>query len=176
MPEVNDVSKISQLTAEEIDKNAGEFIKKYASLIDSGYTIADLMGITEEQMEALYSLAYQNYVTKNYEDALKVFRVLVLYDQTEQKFTMGLAATYQELGQYEKAAEIYATSCVQSGLKDPEPMYFSGICLLKAGKRSDAIAAFKSLDSMGREGNANDDRFKAKGKNLLKVIETVKEL
>lgn len=176
MSKDNNISDISMATAAGADKDALEFIKKYASLIESGYTIADLMGITEDQMEALYSVAYQNFVTKNYEDAAKVFKVLVLYDQTEQKYTMGLAATLQELGQYEKAADIYATACVQSGLKDPEPMYFSGICLLKAGKRSEAIAAFQSLDSMGRDGNTNDERFKTKGKNLLKVIETVKEL
>ncbi len=164
------------MTSEEIDFNASEFIKKYAELIASGYTIADLMNIDSEKMEALYSLAYQNYVTRNFDDALKVFRVLVLYDQTEMKYTMGLAATYQELGEYQKAADVYAAAAVQSGLVDPEPMYFAAICLLKAGRRADAVFSLKSLASMGREGNPSDEKFKTKGQNLLKVIEKVKEL
>lgn len=170
---MSDDKKMSQA---EIDQSAKDFVKKYAEFIEHGYTVADLVGITPEQMEALYSLAYQNYVTRNFEDALKVFKVLVLYDQGERKYTMGLAATYQELGEYEKAANVYSIACVQSGLIDPEPMYFAAICMLKAGKRDDAIVALKSMDVMGRKDNANDVKFKNKGLNLLKVIETVKEL
>lgn len=160
----------------EIDASAEDFVKHFVEFIGKGYTIADLMQISPDRMEALYSLAYQNYVTKNYEDALKVFKVLVLYDQSEQKYTMGLAATEQDMGDYVKAANTYSLACLQTGLKDPEPMYFAAICLLKAGQKEDAIVALKSLETMGREGNANDEKFKLKGLNLLKVMENFKEL
>ena len=53
---------------------------------------------------------------------------------------------------------------------------FAAICLLKAGRRADAVFSLKSLASMGREGNPSDEKFKTKGQNLLKVIEKVKEL
>jgi type III secretion system low calcium response chaperone LcrH/SycD len=160
----------------ETDASAEDFVKHFAEFIEKGYTIADLMHISPDRMEALYSLAYQNYVTKNYEDALKVFKVLVLYDQSEQKYTMGLAATEQDMGDYVKAANTYSLACLQTGLKDPEPMYFAAICLLKAGQKEDAVVALKSLETMGREGNANDEKFKLKGLNLLKVMENFKEL
>ncbi|MBQ3683914.1 SycD/LcrH family type III secretion system chaperone [Succinimonas sp.] len=169
-----DDTKVTSPAAD--DEAAEEFVKHFAEFIEKGYTIADLMNISPERMEALYSLAYQNYVTKNYEDALKVFKVLVLYDQSEQKYTMGLAATEQDMGDYVKAANTYSLACLQSGLKDPEPMYFAAICLLKAGQKEDAVVALKSLETMGREGNTNDEKFKQKGLNLLKVMENFKEL
>ncbi len=152
------------------------FISSFTQYFDSGYTLADLMNIPEENMEALYSLAYQNFTAKNYKDAIAVFKVLVLYDQTEKKYTMGLAASYQQSGEFQQAADAYSMACVQSGLKDPEPMYFASVCLLKLGKKDEAVASLESMEFMGREDHPEDEKFKAKGLNLLNVIKNLKEL
>lgn len=142
------------------------------SLLSEGYTLSDLAGLQPEQMENLYALAYQYYNADNYEDARNIFRALCLYDPSEEKYFMGLAASEQGLGNYQQASDLYATAAVLSGLKDPQPMYYAAVCLLKAGKKDEAILALRSLELMGREGKhaKQDESFLRKGRTLLQAL------
>ncbi|MBU3826310.1 MAG: hypothetical protein IAA31_02300 [Candidatus Anaerobiospirillum merdipullorum] len=54
-------------------------------------------------------------------------------------------------------------------------MYFAAICLLKQGKRDEAISALESIELMGREGEPNDQVYKNKAAELLKVIKADQE-
>lgn len=142
------------------------------ALLNKGYTIADLKGVTPEQMEALYALGYQYYNSDDYENAGNIFKALCLFDPSDERYAMGYAACLQELKEYRRAADMYSLCCVLSGLKDPKPMYYAALCLLKAGERDNAVVALQSLEVMGREGKdaAQDQAFKEKGAQLLKVL------
>ena len=83
-------------------------VEDFVALLKSGGAIADVAGITDEQLESLYALAYQNYAVKSYLDAKNIFRALCLYDHTQQRFYMGLAASQQGLGEYADAAQSYS--------------------------------------------------------------------
>lgn len=143
------------------------------SLLGKGYSLADLAGVRPEQMEALYALAYQYYNAGNFEDAANIFKGLCLYDAADERFFMGLAACQQSLKQYRAAADTYSVCCVLSGLKDPKPMYYAALCLLKDGRKDDAVVALQSLAIMGREGGAaqEDELFLQKGRDLLKILQ-----
>ena len=136
--------------------------------------VALLAGITDEQLESLYALAYQNYAVKSYLDAKNIFRALCLYDHTQQRFYMGLAASQQGLGEYADAAQSYSFACFISGLKDPKPMYYAAICLLKSGKKDDAIAALESIEIMGRDENSEDRKFKQQALSLKNILKDQK--
>ncbi len=142
------------------------------TLLNKGYSIADLAGVTPDQMDVLYALAYKYYNAESYTEARNIFKALCLYDSTEQKYFMGLAASEQGLHNYDKAAQFYSVCCVLSGLKDPKPMYYAALCLLRAGKKDDAMAALESMSIMGRAGDkaAEDDKFKEKGSKLLETL------
>ncbi len=142
-------------------------------LLKEGYTFADMQGVEPQQLEALYALGYQYYNAQNYEDAAKVFQGLCLYEPTEERFFMGLAACEQSLKHYERAADIYSVCCVLSGLTDPKPMYYAALCLLKANRQADAVTALQSLEIMGRDGKfkQQDDEFLTKGRELLALLQ-----
>lgn len=142
------------------------------SLLKEGYSFADMQGIDPDKLEPVYALAYQYYNSDSIEDAAKLFRGLCLYQPSEQKYFMGLAACEQKLKHYTQAADLYSVCCVLSGLKDPQPMYYAAVCLLKAGKRDEAITALQSLSIMGREGDKaeQDAEFLHKGKELLAIL------
>ncbi|MBO8416307.1 MAG: SycD/LcrH family type III secretion system chaperone [Proteobacteria bacterium] len=144
------------------------------SLLGEGYSLADLAGVKPEQMEALYALAYQYYNAENFEDAANIFKALCLYDPSDERFFMGLAACQQSLKQYKIAADTYSVCSVLSGLKDPKPMYFAALCLLKDGRRDEAVVALKSLEIMGRDGEFADEdhNYMNKGAQLLQVLES----
>ena len=61
---------LSKMTDEQIEKTAKAFL-------DMG-TVRELKGITDAEMEAVYSMGFSFYNTGRYDDAEKVFRFLVL--------------------------------------------------------------------------------------------------
>lgn len=140
------------------------------SMMGQGYTLAELKGVKPEQMEALYAIALNNYKAENYEDALPLFQMLSIYAATESKYLMGLAACEQELGKYEMAAETFANAAIMSGLKDPQPMYFAALNLLKQQRKDDAITTLEVVDIMGRPDHPEDEVYKTKALNLLKLL------
>ena len=60
------------------------------------------------------------------------------------------------------------------GLKDPKPMYYAAICLLKSGKKDDAIAALESIEIMGRDENSEDRKFKQQALSLKNILKDQK--
>lgn len=156
-----------------MDKNNDKVVVplvEVARLLSKGNTLAQLASITDEQMDALYALAYQYYNAKNYSDALKIFKVLSIYDSSNEKYYMGVASCEHGLKNYEKAADMYSLACALGGLIDPKPMFFAAICLLKVNQKDRATVALESTKIMGRENNSEDADFKKKAEELLKIL------
>ena len=55
------------------------------SLIEKGATLKQLKGVSNGELEAVYSLAYGYYRTGRYEEAGKLFQFLVLFDHLDRK-------------------------------------------------------------------------------------------
>ena len=140
-----------------------------------GYRIADLAGMTQEQLDAMYALAYQLYQADNFKDAAAIFQGLVLFDSSNSDYLMGLASSEQGLEHYERASDLFAMVCAHSGMTDPKPMYYSCICALKNGERDKAILGLKTtIEVIGaRGGNAEDELYLTKCRELLKLLQSV---
>lgn len=148
-------------------------VEQVAELIANGASIGSLIGMDEERLEILYAVAYSLYNSEKYDEAVKVFRALCVYDGTQVRFWIGLGGCLQQLGNLEDAAEVYAMGATMSGLKDPEPMFYAAQCFLKLKRREDAINTLRFIDIMGREGDMHDTEFKNKAKSLIEVLENV---
>ena len=53
-------------------------------------------------------------------------------------------------------------------------MYYAAICLLKSGKKDDAIAALESIEIMGRDENSEDRKFKQQALSLKNILKDQK--
>ena len=60
--------------------------------VNQGVTLKEIHGISDEQMEGLYGLAYQFYNQGRLDEAEKFFKFLCIYDFYSVDFLMGLAA------------------------------------------------------------------------------------
>lgn len=158
------------MTSDNKSKKVQVPLVDVALLLSKGNTLANLANVSDEQMESLYALAYQYYNAQNYADALKIFKILAIYDSADERFFMGIASCEQGLGNYESAADFYSLACALGGLIDPKPMYYCAICLLKVNQKDRAKVALESTTIMGREGNKSDAEFKEKSTELLKII------
>ena len=151
---------LTKLTAEQIEKAAKGFA-------DMG-TVRELKGITDSEMEAIYSLGYSFYTTGRYEDAEKVFRFLVLFDHLNQKYWTGLGAVYQVEKRYSEAITAYGYASFLD-LKNPKPQYFAAECFAALGDKSNALSAIAALETycpnsteLGRDYLAKAADLKAK--------------
>ena len=111
---------------EEAQENTNELFR----ILGDGGSFGDLYGIDEERLEAVYSVAHTLYGNGKFEDAATMFRFLCLMEHAEERYWMGLGATEQMLGNYEKALEAYAQATLLD-IDDPRPQIQAGYCLIK---------------------------------------------
>lgn len=110
-------------------------LKRYES-------VKNILGMSDESAESLYSQAYLLYNTGKYKDAMQVFRLLTLIDPTESKYIMGLAACFHMMKEYRTASSSYALVSVLDPM-NPIPYYHSSDCHLQTG---DKISAMTMLE------------------------------
>lgn len=146
---------------------------KIATLLEilaQGGSLASVQGISQEQVEAFYALAYAQYEAGNYDNALKIFNALVLLNSTDVRFYMGQAACCQALKKYENAIEIYSRAFFIDGLKNPEILYNSAMCFLKLGQRQEALDLLEHVDNFASPDNERHQLFLKRCKQLVLLL------
>ena len=89
-------------------------------LIERRSTLKQMKGITNAELEAVYTLAFGYYRTGKFDEALKLFQFLVMFDHLNAKYWMGLGAVQQVLKDYSNAVVSYGY-CSFLKLDDPRP-------------------------------------------------------
>jgi len=151
-------------------KDLVEFIRSQTELVQNGATIAELRGITPEQLEAVYSVGFNFYKTGRYDEAEKVFRPLMLLDFYNAKYAFAFASSLQAQRKFEQATRAYAMVTILDA-EDPRPLYHTAECMLALGDQEQALAA---LDMMQELAVAKDERSRtyiAKGIALKAKLE-----
>ena len=166
MTQTNAASAEKEIKAEDIEAIVNAMAK--------GATPSDVAGVSQEKLEALYTLGHHLYSSGNFGDAETAFKALCLYDYHDPRFWLGLGAALQAQNKYELATEVYAMAGLNTGLADPTPFYYAGLCFLKQGKLEEAEGAWKSLNVMGEPGNPYHEAVKAKAAGMLAALEASK--
>lgn len=144
--------------------------KLVAGLMD-GHTISQVTGVSEETLEGLYALAHGLYTSGSFKDAHVVFQALCIYNPNDYRFWMGLGGSRQGLEQYQAAVDAYQMAAVSTSLKNPEPFLYAARCLMKMGRRGDAIVAIKALLKLGDTSDPRHVQCHDKAKALLSLLE-----
>lgn len=114
-----------------------EFAERLTHALLSGETLGSLRGMTEKDLEAIYSVARQLYAQARYRDARKLFELLMKLNHLEGRYFMAYAACLQMLKQYEPAL-LYYTMATAFDLSDPKPTFHSCECLIALGRVPEA--------------------------------------
>ena len=134
----------TQPKASEYDKHLEEILNHFMTV---GGVLKDAHGLTDEEMEAIYGVAYNLYESGKYEDALQVFKFLCFFDHLEKKYWMGLGAVNQMLKKYDDANNAYSMAAMLD-IDDPTPAMHAANCLLLAGKKKEAESALNFVKEM----------------------------
>ena len=151
-----------QLTAEKIEEAA-------KALAEMG-TVRELKGITDAEMEAIYSMGYSFYNTGRYDDAEKVFRFLVLFDHLCPKYWTGLGAVAQMKRDYQKAVEYYGYASFLD-IRNPKPQYFAAECFAAMGDKPNALSALAALEMYCPENTELGREYRKKAAELKASLE-----
>ncbi len=114
-----------------------ESIEALESLPDGAFqdkgSLCKAVGIDPSALEAVYSLAYGHYEQEKYEEALRTFGLLCLFNHNDPRYWKGLGACSLMLKDYEGAicAFEYATTCLKED--DPELRLHTAECYMRIG-------------------------------------------
>ena len=132
-------------------------------------TVRELKGITDAEMEAVYSLGFNFYRTGNMENAEKVFKFLVLFDHFNPKYWIGMGAVLQLKKQYQGAITAYAYASFLD-IHNPKPQYHAAECYLALGDRVNAASALAALERFAPDDAECGREYRAKAVELKKLI------
>lgn len=128
------------------------------------------LGLSDAMVEGLYSQAYRLYNTGKYKDASQLFRLLIMIDSAEAKFSMGLAACFHMMKEYNNAISTYALC----GIIDPDspiPHYHASDCYMQM---KDTISAIISLE-MAIKRSSKKPEFQSLKDRAMMTIESLKK-
>ncbi|MBQ4481315.1 MAG: SycD/LcrH family type III secretion system chaperone [Victivallales bacterium] len=134
-------------------------------------TVREMKGITDAEMEAIYSMGFSFYNTGRYDDAEKVFRFLVLFDHLNARYWTGLGAVFQVKKNYADAITAYGYASFLD-LKNPKPQYLAAECFLALGDKTNALSAIAALEQFCSKATELGREYLAKATALKALAET----
>lgn len=151
------------------DVNEKELQEAAMKIVQDGATVKELKGITNEEMEAVYSLAFNFYRTGKYDDAEKLFNFLALFDHLNAKYWMGVGAVRQVKKNYEGAVQAYGYASFLD-LHNPKPQFHAAECYLAMGDKRNAASALEALKEFCPTDTAEGREYLAKGEKLRALV------
>lgn len=177
---------VAQANDEELEgmkSNMAEHLDFVLSEILDGRTMAQIQGLDQGHLDAIYSVAQAKMGAGAVEDAASIFQLLIVLDPTVAKFYTGFGACQQLLKNYEYALQMYAIAQLQD-LTDPRIPQNSAMCCVYLGRLDDArglanrsmsmcqvaLQSYESSSRVGIDEPAELRRLAQKSEQLLKLI------
>jgi len=168
--QVNEAArKLGEKLKETTTENYSAVLKKAT---EGAVTPKDVLKISDAQIESIYAQAYRYYNTGKYKEAGELFRYLMMLNPTEAKYTLGLAACFHLMKDYEAAAQIYLL-CNLLDDKSPIPAFHASDCYLQM---KDKVSALVSLNMAIKKAGDKPEYQVLKDRALLTVETLKKEL
>ena len=149
--------------------DAAQIAERVKAIIKDNATLKQLKGVTNAELEAVYSLAFGYYQTGKFNEALQLFQFLVLFDHLNKKYWMGLGAVQQVLKDFQGAIVSYGYSSFLD-LKNPKPQFHAAECFLAMGDRRNAASALFALEEFCPKDTDIGREYRAKAAKLREQI------
>ena len=146
-----------------------DFAEIMENVMKNGKTLGELKGMTKDEMEAVYNVAYNTYNSGNYQKAHQIFQFLCQFYHIEKKYWMGLGSCRQMLKKYVDAIDAYSYAMLLD-VNDPRPPLQAADCHIALGNKDKAISALTAAI----EWSGSQSKYapvKQRAQALLEVLE-----
>ncbi|MER8447296.1 SycD/LcrH family type III secretion system chaperone [Mesorhizobium sp. M1066] len=113
-------------------------------LIAGRTDLAAVIGMTDDELEAVYALGHRFYSAGKYFDALNFFRFLCMHRYIDPRFWFGFGAASQMLGDSANAVRAYGMAALLND-EDPQIPFRAAKCLIKLDQPAAAVSALESV-------------------------------
>lgn len=166
-----DIKKAVEEISQGMEPDQVKQLEKIASkVVGEGVPPKDAMGLSDQMVEGIYAQAYQLYNTGKYKDASQLFRLLIMLNGAEPKYSLGLAACYHMAKDYETAISVY-TTCGLLDPNNPIPHYHASDCYLQM---NDKVSAMIALEMAVKRSGTRSEFTQLKDRALM-TIESLRE-
>lgn len=141
-----------------------------SKVVGQGVPPKDAMGLSDQMVEGIYAQAYQLYNTGKYKEASQLFRLLIMLNGAESKYSLGLAACYHMAKDYDAAVTVY-TTCGMLDPNNPIPHYHASDCYLQM---NDKVSAMIALEMAVKRSGSKPEFTQLKDRALM-TIESLRE-
>lgn len=101
-------------------------------------TYKEVVGLSDDDLEAIYGLAHGEYENGRYADAERTFTVLCLHDHRSERFWLGLGAARQQLNEFAGAVMAYSQAA-EAGSTNPFVPLHAAECYFALGLYAEAL-------------------------------------
>ncbi len=112
-----------QTEYELTDEMAARVEKMALECLEQGISIADIRGYSEQEIEALYQVAYNLYQQQKHQDAKTMFLFLSMYEHADARFWLGLGGCCQRLNEFESAINAYSCAALADATNPVYPFH-----------------------------------------------------
>ena len=167
------VKEAAEKVGENISEEHGDEMERIAQdAAIKGVMPQNLLGMSDAMLEGLYSQAYRLYNTGKYKDASQLFRMLTMINSTEPKYSLGLAACFHMMKEYNSAVTTYAL-CGIIDAHSPIPHYHSSDCYIQM---KDSISAIISLEMAVKRAGDKPEYQSLKDRALMSIKSLKEEM
>ena len=149
--------------------DTAKIVEGVKTLVQENATLKQLKGVSNAELEAVYSLAFGYYRTGKYDEAAKLFQFLVLFDHLNAKFWFGLGAVQQATKDFQGAVTSYGY-CSFLNLENPKPQLHAAECFLALGDKRNAASSLEALDEYCPKDTDIGREYRAKAANLREMV------
>lgn len=166
-----DIRKVVGEMGAGLEPDQAKKLEQFASkVVGEGVSPRDAMGLNDQMIEGIYAQAYRLYNTGKYKEASQLFRLLIMLNGAEPKYSLGLAACFHMAKDYSTAAEVY-TTCAMIDPTNPIPHYHASDCYIQLG---DKISALIALEMAVKRSGTKEEYSQLKDRALM-TIESLRE-
>ncbi len=158
-------SKNMEGLSEEATKKLDTIV---SSILKGDISMQQAMGVTEEQIEAMYAVAYNLFVNEKYTEALDAFVFASFIAPHNYKVMLGMASCAQVLENYAEALILF-TYCCALEPNNPAPLLHAAECYMAINDK-DAAKYSLELALQCSDDNATSNAVKARAEIILANI------
>ena len=119
-----------------------ELADTVVGLLEGKIQFKDIQGLTDNHMEAVYTVAYNAIQAGSFVKAEKLFRFLVMFDNSKEKYWNGLGLSRFKQENYEDALHAYSMSTLLN-VDDPKAPMRLAECHIALGDKETAAGAYE---------------------------------